>query len=112
MSLLEGEEALKGKSRIVFDCGFRRMEATPIFSTDDTGDKHKLLRFLYPGSGVFFRMVEGKEKNNIYIYILLKYIRDVWLKLSEMCSFCRCAGCGELLRAYHVPACTRVGFPV
>ncbi|MBN3318895.1 TSR1 protein, partial [Atractosteus spatula] len=39
-------EPVKSKEELVFQCGFRRFRASPIFSQHTSGDKHKLERFL------------------------------------------------------------------
>ena len=40
---------LRSKDEIVVEAGFRRHRVRPIYSTDDTGDKHKFLRYLHAG---------------------------------------------------------------
>ena len=40
---------LRSKTPLWFHIGFRRERASPIFSTDGLGDKHKFERFLLPG---------------------------------------------------------------
>ncbi|KAG7272190.1 hypothetical protein CRUP_036904 [Coryphaenoides rupestris] len=49
VSLLPHEQKpIKSKEELVFQCGFRRFRASPIFSQHTTADKHKLERFLRP----------------------------------------------------------------
>ena len=44
------EVSLRGKTPLIFRCGFRSFACRPIFSEDNRrGDKHKLERFLQPG---------------------------------------------------------------
>lgn len=39
-------EPIKSKEELVFQCGFRRFRASPVFSQHTTADKHKMERFL------------------------------------------------------------------
>ncbi|KAG7470617.1 hypothetical protein MATL_G00115770 [Megalops atlanticus] len=39
-------DAIKSKEELVFQCGFRRYRASPIFSQHTSADKHKMERFL------------------------------------------------------------------
>lgn len=43
-------EPIKSKEELVFQCGFRRFKACPIFSQHTSADKHKLERFLQSDS--------------------------------------------------------------
>ncbi|KAL2720052.1 pre-rRNA-processing protein TSR1 [Vespula squamosa] len=42
------QQAIKSKERLVFQCGFRRFLACPIFSQHTNGSKHKYERFFHP----------------------------------------------------------------
>ncbi|XP_014601406.1 PREDICTED: pre-rRNA-processing protein TSR1 homolog isoform X2 [Polistes canadensis] len=42
------QQAIKSKERLVFQCGFRRFSACPIFSQHTNGSKHKYERFFRP----------------------------------------------------------------
>ncbi|XP_058803988.1 pre-rRNA-processing protein TSR1 homolog [Phymastichus coffea] len=46
------EEPIKSKERLIFQCGFRRFTACPIFSQHTNGNKHKFERFFQPSSTV------------------------------------------------------------
>ncbi|KAI4478605.1 hypothetical protein M0802_014454 [Mischocyttarus mexicanus] len=50
------QEAIKSKERLVFQCGFRRFSACPIFSQHTNGSKHKYERFFRPESIVVASM--------------------------------------------------------
>ncbi|KAJ8680319.1 hypothetical protein QAD02_016106 [Eretmocerus hayati] len=41
---------IKSKERLIFQCGFRRFSACPIFSQHTNGNKHKFERFFQPNS--------------------------------------------------------------
>ncbi|XP_014206056.1 pre-rRNA-processing protein TSR1 homolog [Copidosoma floridanum] len=43
---------IKSKERLIFQCGFRRFSACPIFSQHTNGNKHKYERFFQPNSTV------------------------------------------------------------
>lgn len=43
---------IKSKERLIFQCGFRRFYANPIFSQHTNGNKHKFERFFPPNSTV------------------------------------------------------------
>lgn len=45
----QAQYALRSKDPIVIEAGFRRHTVWPIYSHDGGGDKHKFLRYLYPG---------------------------------------------------------------
>ncbi|XP_033213769.1 pre-rRNA-processing protein TSR1 homolog [Belonocnema kinseyi] len=47
---------IKSKERLVFQCGFRRFAACPIFSQHTNGNKHKYERFFQPESTVVASM--------------------------------------------------------
>ncbi|XP_043497043.1 pre-rRNA-processing protein TSR1 homolog isoform X1 [Polistes fuscatus] len=42
------QQAIKSKERLVFQCGYRRFSACPIFSQHTNGSKHKYERFFRP----------------------------------------------------------------
>lgn len=41
-------EQIKSKERLIFQCGFRRFSACPVFSQHTNGSKHKFVRYLQP----------------------------------------------------------------
>ncbi|XP_036392546.1 pre-rRNA-processing protein TSR1 homolog [Megalops cyprinoides] len=43
-------DVIKSKEELVFQCGFRRYRASPIFSQHTSADKHKMERFLAAGA--------------------------------------------------------------
>jgi len=49
-SPLSGDLPIKSKSRLVFQCGWRRFAACPIFSQHTNGNKHKYERFFREGN--------------------------------------------------------------
>ncbi|KAL1139180.1 hypothetical protein AAG570_009239 [Ranatra chinensis] len=49
---LVSEEAIKSKERLLFQCGYRRFRAQPIFSQHTKGNKFKYERFFQPDSTV------------------------------------------------------------
>jgi len=49
-SPLSGDIPIKSKSRLVFQCGWRRFAACPIFSQHTNGNKHKYERFFRDGN--------------------------------------------------------------
>jgi len=51
-SPLSGDIPIKSKTRLVFQCGWRRFAACPIFSQHTTGNKHKYERFFRSGNVV------------------------------------------------------------
>jgi len=51
-SAISGDIPIKSKSRLVFQCGWRRFAACPIFSQHTNGNKHKYERFFRDGSVV------------------------------------------------------------
>ncbi|KAL0126341.1 hypothetical protein PUN28_005023 [Cardiocondyla obscurior] len=48
--------AIKSKERLIFQCGFRRFAACPIFSQHTNGVKHKYERYFHPDSTVVASM--------------------------------------------------------
>ncbi|XP_015110274.1 pre-rRNA-processing protein TSR1 homolog [Diachasma alloeum] len=55
-SQISGAEPIKSKERLVFQCGFRRFSACPVFSQHTNGSKHKFVRFLQPEDTVVASM--------------------------------------------------------
>jgi len=49
-SAVSGDIPIKSKSRLLFQCGWRRFAACPIFSQHTNGNKHKYERFFRDGS--------------------------------------------------------------
>ncbi|KAK2724579.1 pre-rRNA-processing protein TSR1 homolog [Artemia franciscana] len=45
----DSDKVIKSKDKLVFQCGFRRFIARPIFSQHSLGNKHKFEKFLKPG---------------------------------------------------------------
>lgn len=41
----DSELPIKSKERLIFQCGFRRFTASPIFSEHTNGHKHKVKKF-------------------------------------------------------------------
>lgn len=50
------EQPIKSKERLIFQCGFRRFAASPIFSQHTNGTKHKYERYFHPDSTVVASM--------------------------------------------------------
>ncbi|XP_046833169.1 pre-rRNA-processing protein TSR1 homolog [Vespa crabro] len=50
------QQAIKSKERLVFQCGFRRFSACPIFSQHTNGSKHKYERFFHPETTIVASM--------------------------------------------------------
>jgi len=51
-SPLSGDDPIKSKSRLLFQCGWRRFAACPIFSQHTNGNKHKYERYFRDGNVV------------------------------------------------------------
>lgn len=49
-------DAIKSKEKLIFQCGFRRFTASPIFSQHTNGNKHKYERYFQPDSTVVASM--------------------------------------------------------
>ncbi|RLU15523.1 hypothetical protein DMN91_012517 [Ooceraea biroi] len=49
-------QPIKSKERLIFQCGFRRFVASPIFSQHTNGTKHKYERYFHPDSTVVASM--------------------------------------------------------
>jgi len=49
-SALSGDKPIKSKTRLVFQCGWRRFAACPVFSQHTNGNKHKYERFFREGN--------------------------------------------------------------
>jgi len=49
-SALSGDQPIKSKTRLVFQCGWRRFAACPIFSQHTNGNKHKYERYFREGN--------------------------------------------------------------
>ncbi|KAK0086595.1 hypothetical protein PV325_002904 [Microctonus aethiopoides] len=49
-------QPIKSKERLIFQCGFRRFSACPIFSEHTNGSKHKYARFFQPNDTVVASM--------------------------------------------------------
>ncbi|XP_012255079.2 pre-rRNA-processing protein TSR1 homolog isoform X2 [Athalia rosae] len=49
-------KAIESKTRLLFQCGFRKFYALPIFSQHTNGSKHKYERYFHPGSTVVASM--------------------------------------------------------
>ncbi|XP_066581384.1 pre-rRNA-processing protein TSR1 homolog isoform X2 [Prorops nasuta] len=50
------EEPIKSKEKLVFQCGFRRFTACPVFSQHTNGSKHKYERFFQPDTTIVASM--------------------------------------------------------
>ncbi|XP_011306293.1 pre-rRNA-processing protein TSR1 homolog [Fopius arisanus] len=55
-SKIDSSEPIKSKERLIFQCGFRRFSACPIFSQHTNGSKHKFVRYLQPEDTVVASM--------------------------------------------------------
>ncbi|XP_063973599.1 pre-rRNA-processing protein TSR1 homolog [Diachasmimorpha longicaudata] len=55
-SEISDSEPIKSKEPLIFQCGFRRFSACPIFSQHTNGSKHKFVRFLQPEDTVVASM--------------------------------------------------------